>query len=888
MVQYIRIVPSHVAAAGAAFLLVACAGISPTVATSTPRVATAPAAPQPALPAETSPRAFADVVKGAREIKGQFTLWRKDEKVWIEIRPEQLDQPFLFSTVLSKGIAQLPFVPGLLGNSEVASFHRVGNQLQLIARNTLFRTADNSPLARAARDSVSDSILASVPVASAPHAQRKSFLIDANALLFGDIAGIGAAIDAAYRIPYALDVRNSSIERARSGAEETTIAVNLHYAVAKLPASPGAPPTPPRALADPRSFLLGIQYRFAQLPDPPMAVRVADERVGYFVDDFRDLTRDPAHETRVRVVNRWRLEKKDPQAALSEPKRPIVAYLDRNIPVELRPAVEAGVLEWNKAFEQAGFKDAIVVKQQPDDADWDTLEGRHLAIKWFVDSSLGGTAAIGPHQSDPRTGEILYGAVLIPDLWARFAGLRFGEVLPPRAQAAIAPAGSDQCTYAYSALDQTAFALDLLIERGEFARDSEAARRFVQGSIKEVVMHETGHALGLRHNFVGSSAVRLDQLRDAAFTEKFGLSASVMDYVPDNVPLEGEARSGALQMESIGVYDRWAIEWGYRQFDAADEGGQLASLAARSATDPMLGFATDEDAGGDGDITVAPPGLDPRANRFDLGDDSLAYYQRQLQLTRELIRRTQSRKLDADDDYRLYRRNLERGLRQMRGVAPNLAKYVGGVYVNRDRAGSGRPLLTPVEAGRQRAALRLLASELFSPSSFRFDPYFMQRLGVDPFSRGNGDPDFSLPSAVLDVQRPVLDQLMSETVALRLANAEAKTADPRALVSFAEVQATLTDAVWNELATGSDIGSLRRNLQREHLRRLAGALVRPTSTVAADVRAVQRQQAEKLVAQLARALARRGARSDVAQAHLAESLATLREALAAPLYRSGV
>lgn len=885
MVPYSRISLSHVAAAGAAFLLAACASFSPTAATSTPRVAAAPAVPQPARPPEPL-RAFADVVKGAQEIKGQFTLWRKDEKVWIEIQTEQLDQPFLFSTVLSKGIAQLPFVPGLLGSSQVASFHRVGNQLQLIARNTLFRTADNSPLARAARDSVSDSILASVPVASAPHAQRKSFLIDANALLFGDIAGIGAAIDAAYRIPYALDVRNSSIERARSGAEETTIAVNLHYAVSKLPAGPGAPlPTPPRALADPRSFLLGIQYRFAQLPDPPMAVRVADERVGYFVDDFRDLTRDHARETRVHVVNRWRLEKKDPQAALSEPKRPIVAYLDRNIPVELRPAVEAGVLEWNKAFEQAGFKDAIVVKQQPDDADWDTLEGRHLAIKWFIDSSLGGSAAIGPHQSDPRTGEILYGAVLIPELWARFAGLQFGEVLPPRAQAM--PAGSDQCTYAYSALEQTAFALDLMIERGEFARDSERARSFVLGSIKEVVMHETGHALGLRHNFVGSSAVKLDQLRDAAFTEKYGLSASIMDYVPDNVPLEGEARTGALQMETVGVYDRWAIEWGYRQFDAAEEGEQLAALAARSATDPMLGFATDEDAGGDGDIAFVPPGLDPRANRFDLGDDSLAYYQRQLQLTRELIRRTQHRKLDADDDYRVYRRNLERGLRQMRGVAPNLAKYVGGVYVNRDRAGSGRPLLTPVDAGRQRAALRLLASELFAPSSFQFDPYFMQRLGVDPFSRG-GDRDFSLPSAVLDVQRPVLDQLMSESVALRLANAEAKTADPRSLVSFAEVQATLTDAVWSELATGRDIGSLRRNLQREHLRRLASALVRPTSTVAADVRAVQRQQAEKLAAQLARALAGKGARSEVAQAHLAESLATLRDALAAPLYKTGV
>jgi hypothetical protein len=224
----------------------------------------------------------------------------------------------------------------------------------------------------------------------------------------------------------------------------------------------------------------------------------------------------------------------------------------------------------------------------------------------------------------------------------------------------------------------------------------------------------------------------------------------------------------------------------------------------------------------------------------------------------------------------------------MRGVAPNVAKYVGGVYVNRDRADSGRPLLTPVEATRQREALRLLTRELFSPSSFEFDPNFMRRLGVDQFNRSAAGQDFSLPSAVLDVQRSVLDQLMSEVVALRLANAEAKTSDPRELFTFAEVQSALTNAVWSELVTGRDIGSLRRNLQREHLRRLAGALVRPISTVAADVRSVQRQEAEKLVARLRRALAGSKSRSDVAQAHLQESLTTLREALAAPLYKTGV
>ncbi|MGE5338489.1 MAG: zinc-dependent metalloprotease [Gemmatimonadota bacterium] len=906
-----------VARAGAlAFCAVALCACATTInKPAAPAAASAPAAKPPAAngaapagsaaarPGESPPpRPFADVIKDAKEIKGLFTLWQKDDKVWIEIRPEQLDQPFLFSTVLSRGIAQLPFVPGLMGDGNLASFHRIGNQVQLIARNTGFRTTDNSPLARAARASVSDSILASVAVASAPHAERKSFLIEANALLLHDIAGIGTVIDAAFRMGYALDARNSSIERVHSAADDTTIAVNLHYSVAKLPAPPVTPPpagtptpTPPRALADPRSFLLGVQYRFAALPAPPMPVRIADERVGYFVDEYRDLTREYTAEARVRVIDRWRLEKKDPTVALSEPKQPIVAYLDRNIPADLRPAVEAGVLEWNKAFEQAGFKNAIVVRQQPDDADWDTLEGRHIAVKWFIDSSLGGTAAIGPHTSDPRTGEILYASVLIPDIWARIFGQRFEEVLPPRVrglQAELARVPIEQqCSYAYDALEQAGFSFELLVQRGEFARDSEAARRFILGSIKEVVMHEAGHALGLRHNFEASSAFKLDQLRNAQFTQSNGLSASIMDYVPENVPLDSEARVGQLQMDTIGAYDRWAIEWGYKQFDAAVERAELDRIAARSATDRALAYGTDEDAGGGGEAGTAATGLDPRTNRFDLGDDALAYYQREVRLVRELWTHTEQRKLEPDDDFRMYRRNLERGLRQMRGVAPNLAKYIGGLYVDRARAGAGRALLTPVEPARQRAALKTLTTELFAPASFRFDPYFMRRLGIDQFARDSAatrSPDFSLPAAVLDIQRPVLDLLMSDSLAQRLANAESKATDPRALLSFAEVQSTLTDAVWSELATGSDIGSLRRNLQREHLRRLAGALVKPLSTVAADVRAVQRQQAERLVARLQRALSAKGRRGAVAQAHLAESLATLREALAAPLYRTGV
>jgi len=862
-------------------------------------VAGTAAKPAAASVGTAQPKPFAEVIKDARQTEGFFTVWQKDEKVWLEIRPDQLDKPFFLSTVLSKGLAQLPFVPGLLGDYNVASFRRIGNQVQMLAVNTRFRAPEGSPL-RHAVNAVSDSLLGSVPVASADHPERKSFLIDANALLLGDIPGVATLIETAFRLPYALDRANSSIDRVHVSKDLAAVAVNLHYAVPKLPAPPATPPaqgaprpTPPRAIPDPRSFFLGIQYRLTPLPETPMPVRVADERVGYFVTEYRDLGTDYSKDSRTRVIDRWRLEKKDADAPVSEPKEPIIVYLDRNIPGDLRPAVEAGVLEWNRAFEQAGFRNALVVRQQPDDADWDVLERRHLAVKWFVDSSTGGTSAIGPSQVDPRTGEILYGAALIPELWVRFYGSRFGEVLPPRVQGQPGRAGDphragESCTFAYDALEQASFAFELMASRGQLVRDSAAAREFVLAAIKEVVMHEVGHALGLRHNFKASAAYEAAKLQDPGFTAANGLSASIMDYVPENIPAESDRQVGAVQMGTIGEYDRWAIEFGYRQFAPGEEAVALETLASRSATDPKLAYATDEDAGGDARIAGLPPGIDPLANRFDLGADPLAYFERQFKLARELWQRTQARKLDADEDFRVYRRNLERGLVQIQRAAPSIAKYLGGVYVNRDRAGSGRPLLTPVETAKQRQALRLLTREVLASDSFRFDPYFMRRLGIDQFARFDGgtlrSPDFSLPEAVAQIQRSTLDQLMSEALAQRLADAEAKVDDPSVLLAYAEVQATLTDAVWSELRRGRNIDSLRRNLQREHLRRLATAMLRPTPAAATDVRPAHRVEVQRLQAQLTTAL-KNGRLNAATRAHLNESLATLREALAAPMWR---
>jgi predicted Zn-dependent protease len=698
-----------------------------------------------------------------------------------------------------------------------------------------------------------------------------------------------------------LDRANTSIERTSTQAGGTTVTVRAHYAVPKLPAPPvfvpGGPPpnfallpNPSRNLPDPRSLFLSFAYTLAPLPSQPMAPRRADQRVGYFTQDYIDFGDDTLGDRRAHLVARWRLEKKESDAALpAEPKEPIRAVLDRNIPEKWREAVRAGVLEWNKAFERAGWRNAIVVEQQPADADWTTVEGtRVLAVRWFAIDGPGATA-VGPSQVDPRTGEILRGAAIIPENWVRFDRAVVAD-LEPRLTGADAldlpawPAGGpfarrwQLCSYGDEALEQAQFGLQVLAERGAIDPKGPDSERFIAEGLKDVVMHEVGHALGLRHNFRASAGISPAQLRDKSFTATRGVSNSVMDYNAMNLPLEGEPVAD-YHMPTLGAYDYWAIEYGYREFPAATERQELASLARKSEADPGLAYATDEDV----------RGIDPLVNQRDLGSDPMAFAQRQMKLARELWTRTQARQVAADDDFTLYRRNLQRGLNSVASVVGMAAKFVGGTFTSRALAGSGQALLVPVPAAQQRGALDLVVGEVFSSASFRFDPKFMSRLGVDQFERTSASPDFSLGAAVLAIQRGALDVLMSEGLAQRLADAEFKVSDLKTLLSYAEVQSRLGAAVWSELKTAkaNEIDSLRRNLQREHLRRLAAGLLRPASAAAADVRAVNRQQALQLESDLKAAQAR-GGWSPTARAHLGDSLATLSEALKAPLVKQGV
>ncbi len=864
---------------------------SPPTATATDPAAVAnpplAAASKPADPA--APKPFAEVIKGATRQDGLFPIWRKDEKAWLEIPKSALNKPFMFTVNIANSVGERGLYASQMNTDLMAEWRRIGNHVQLLALNTKFRAEGGAKLA--VEQAFSPSLLASAPVASSEHPQRNTFLVDASFLL-ADIPGYSTRIEMAFRLPYALDKANSYIESSRAEAALTTLTARVHFSTPRIPAPPLTPPPvptpkPPQAVPDPRSFFVNYVYSFAALPEQVMRPRSSDPRLGHFMESFTDLGSDIKANPRVHYVQRWRLEKKDPSAALSEPVRPIVYWLDKNIPAKYRAAVTAGVTEWNKAFERIGFKNALQAKQQPDDANWDNMDAGHASIRWFVGADVG--FAIGPSQTDPRSGEILDADIGMSDVFARGSrrfivedvGMSSEQRLAQISQGWHQGQHASYCSYAHEAAQEMNFALDVLEARGDIAPDSPEAEAFVQSVITDTIMHEVGHTLGLKHNFKASTTITRAQLQDKRYTETHGISGSVMDYNAYNLAVEGE-RQGSYNSSTLGAYDYWAIEYAYKPLDAASESVELAKIAARS-TEPALAFGDDADAGGFG----GNDGLDPLANRFDLGDDPLAYFKKRLKLSKELWTRLQNRKPQIGDDPLRQRRVLMAGFNQLQRAAELVGKYVGGMHALRDLPGSTtRASFQPVDPVKQREALQFLASGLFSADSFRFRPAFLSNLSVD-YNEWERDGPVNLRASVLRAQTVAMDRLLAGNTAQRLLDLPnyVPTAQRRNMISLSEVYATLQTSVWSELKSGSEVDVLRRGLQREHLKRLQVLLTKGSATLPADALSLARLHATRLQADLRGAVAK-GGRSIETRAHLAESLGTLTEALRAPMQRS--
>ena len=861
-------------------LAVAAQAQTPPATPSTPTSGSpASSAPSPTATPPSAPgalRPMKDILKDAKSIPGFFTLHQKDEKVWLEILPSQLGKPFFFSYNVPRSIGERGLYGSQMGGSKLVEFQKIGNQVQLIAKNTQFFAKEGTPQAQFVAESFSDSLMGSVALVSAPHPETKSILIEANTLLFSDIPGYQTRLEASFRMPFALDTRNTSFATVKSSETLTGLEVKAHFAVSKLSAPsmvPSQVPTtpPPSTTPDPRSLFVSFYYSFMPLP-VPMAIRMADERVGFFTVARTDYTTDLNVKPKTHLLKRWRLEKKDAGAAVSEPKEPVVYWLDKNIPEKYRASVMQGVLEWNKAFEKAGFKNALVVKQQQATDDFNNMDARHTSIRWFTGADVG--FAIGPSQADPRTGEILDADIGMSDVFARGARRTVIEdMLRVRSN------DGEICEHAQEAAEELNYALDLLEARG-LELDSPKADALAQAYVKDIIMHEVGHTLGLRHNFRASTVYDLKQLQDPSFTKLNGIASSVMDYNPFNISPKGEIQ-GEYVMSTLGAYDYWAIEYGYKQFEAGHEAQGLAQILSK-ANQRELQFDTDEDAG-----FGAMGGIDPMVNRFDLGSDPLAYYKRRMQLSRELWERLQNLNLATGESYERLTRSFRSGFSQLARVAPLAAKYIGGVHTRRERAGSNRLLFEPVSAGLQREALQLMTKDFLGTDSFKFKPEFIARLAVDRLESSSlqGGLQTSVASLVAGVQKGILDQIYSPAVATRLAEVGMKVNDPRETLGLSDVYDALQDAIWSEAKTGQETSLIRRNLQREQLRRMTDVLVKPSGPWPADARSILRDNARQLSVLLNKTLAKPGL-SKTTRAHYADSLDTLNASLKASMQRA--
>ncbi|TKJ33473.1 hypothetical protein CEE39_03830 [bacterium (candidate division B38) B3_B38] len=319
------------------------------------------------------------------------------------------------------------------------------------------------------------------------------------------------------------------------------------------------------SVPDPRAFTLHVRYSISEVPvNNGYKPRLADDRVGYFFTKAYDYDRFELDGTVVRYINRWHLEKKDPKARVSEPKEPIVFWLENTIPVEYRKGLRDGILEWNKAYEKAGIKNAIVVKQMPDDAEWDPADIRYNTIRWVSSLTGGGGGAFGPSWMNPFTGQILDADVVI------FAPINFifsynvfesplsslffddGKTLLP---------GKISLWYQDNILlgFERDFGILDMLARGKIKDIKDVPEEYMYDFLKFLSCHEVGHTLGLRHNFKGSTTIALQDLHNTKVTAKESIGNSIMEYLPSNVAPKG-VKQGDYWQKTIGAWDYWVIE----------------------------------------------------------------------------------------------------------------------------------------------------------------------------------------------------------------------------------------------------------------------------------------------------------------------------------------
>jgi hypothetical protein len=863
---------------------------------------------------------FDKLTKGAQVLEGLFRLHHKDDHVYAEIRPEQFDKSFLCPVAIARG-AGLGGQTWNFGEDWVLLFRRVGDKVHVVRRNVHFKARKELPVARAVEVTYTDSVLLALKIQSI-NPLRQSVVIDLNDIFMSNFAELPLG---------SFDAGRSTWGKVKAFAKNVELEVEATFGGGGFFGGSGD------EVIDDRGTNVVIHYGLLQLPEDGYQPRLADDRVGHFLSVVKDFSSDAHDTTFVRYVNRWRLERADADSKradrLSAPKKKIVYWIEKSVPDEYRAYVREGILEWNKAFEKIGFRDAIEVRQQENE-EFDPEDVTYNTFRWITTDR---GFAMGPSRANPLTGEILDADIIFDSsmvtAWKRQYGLMSGggatafdepvsmiqaqhegwglvNVLPlparalagwdgprrrqledPAAQRRLAREwavrhGVCQCGACMSY--ELGLGAMVLAARGETKSADKVPEELIGQAIKEVTMHEVGHTLGLRHNFKASTMLPNDKLHDKSVTRVQGLVGSVMDYAPINLAPKGVPQ-GDYFTTTLGPYDYWAIEYGYKPLSGGSpeaEYEKLQEIASQGAA-PGHDYSTDEDL---------YSSSDPSVNLWDLGADPMKFAQDRMLLAEEVMKSVADKVVEQGEGYQRLRTGFNLLLRQYGDGAYLISRQIGGEYMHRDHRGdpAERDPFVPVKAAKQREALKFLQEHILTDHPFQFPPQLLRRLAADRWMHwgtagGMSSVEYPLHERILTVQRIVLDHALAADVLRRIQNNTLKADKDEQPLTVAEVFRSLTDGIWNESALVAAAPApketkdakeprpapatsvIRRNLQREYVKDLSRLVVGSSGGAPADARSLARMHLRDIQKRIEAALKNdKVPLDDTTRAHLEE------------------
>ena len=716
---------------------------------------------------KTIPLSIIDKIKSSKKIEGLFTIYQDTVtgSMQLYIKKDQLNKEFIYQSYSINGPTALFLNQSMHRSTNIFNIKRANDKIEFGLVNTSFYYDKKNAVSKTAGTDIAEAIFLVEKIIAQ---DSFGYLIVADGLFLSEkldpvkpTATPGMSPGALFNLGN-FNSAKSKYHSIRSFPNNTDVVVDLAYD------NPAPLNGGDEDITDARYVRVRMQHTFLEIPENNFKSRRDDPRIGYFGQTINDQTSIKVTPYKD-IIHRWFLTKKDPLATVSEPVEPIVWWIENTTPVEYRQTIVEAGNRWNQAFEKAGFKNAIVMKLQPDSVDWDAGDVRYNVIRW-VSSAKPNYGAIGPCFANPKTGQILGSDITVE--WS--SGSRspiYDELFSAKSlqnQSNLNTyfhSDSPLCTMA-SELKNQFLAGATLAEA--YDEDPNTILKVHQEFLYYLILHEMGHTLGLNHNMKASQMLSPTEVNDISITEKIGLIGSVMDYPAINLSLD-RTKQGNYFTTKPGPYDLWAIEYGYKEFDEKNEEIELNKILSRS-TEPALAFGNDAD-----DMRAAGKGIDPRVMIEDLSNDAVGYAEGRFKLVNSIMSKLKAKYSKAGENYTELRSRFSMLNGQRRNMIAVVSRYIGGVYVDRSYVGQNateKPF-TPVSKAEQKRAIEVLNKYAFAPNAFDADvslyPYLQQQRRGFGFFSATEDP--KLNGIYLSMQTDgALSHILHPTTLQRISN----------------------------------------------------------------------------------------------------------------------